>query len=174
MIKNIRIKRANCYRQFNKQIGMSKNMNCKEELNLKYSKFKVQCWAIFAIFNIVLTFTACNKDKNNDCDNDNDNVIEYPSLKAVNQNNDNRSITSISLVGYEFNNLNITIGGSQTFVLDKGMPGGYSDINVQISHKYSAWSGSVSKKINFNTGETTTITLKGCLSFEGCQGFSLE
>jgi hypothetical protein len=147
-------------------------MNCNKELILPHSKSKVKCWAIFAIFGIALAFTACNRDKNNDIDNDD--VVEYPSLKVVNQNNDNRSITSVSLVGYEFNNLNITIGGSQTFVLDKGMPGGYSDINIIVSHKYSVWSGSVNKKVNFNDGKTTTITLKGCLTFEGCQGFYLE
>lgn len=143
-------------------------MNSDKELNLTHSKSEVQWWAIFIIFSIVLTFTACNKDKNND------KVVEYPSLKVVNQNIDNRSITSVSLVGYEFNNLNITIGGSQTFLLDKGMPGGYSEINIQVSHRYSAWSGSVSKKLNFNDGMIATITFKGCLNFEGCLGFYLE
>ena len=108
------------------------------------------------------------------CKKDNDSPKEYPSLKVVNQNNDSRSITSVSLVGYEFTNLSIAIGDSQTFTLDKGMPGGYIDINITVSHKYSAWSGSVSTKVNFNDGETTTITLKGCLAFEGCQGFYLE
>ncbi|MCH7658495.1 MAG: hypothetical protein IIB05_09300 [Bacteroidetes bacterium] len=92
----------------------------------------------------------------------------------MNQNNDSRSITSVSLVGYEFTNLSIAIGNSQTFTLDKGMPGGYSDINIIVSHKYSAWSGSVSTKVNFVDGDTTTITFKGCITFEGCEGFYLE
>ena len=145
-------------------------MNCRKELSLTHSKSKVQWWAIFAILGIVIAFTACDKDK----DDDGVVVEEHPFLNVVNQNNDSRSITSVRLVGYEFNNLSIAIGDSQTFTLDKGMPGGYSDINITVSHKYSAWSGSVSTKVNFNDGETTTITLKGCLTFEGCQGFYLE
>ena len=145
-------------------------MNCNKELNLTHSKSKVHWWAIFLIFGIVLAYSACDKD--NDSDKDNDIVVEYPSLKVVNQNNDNRSITSVSLVGYEFNNLSITIGGSQTFVLDKGMPGGFSDINIKVS--FGTPSGSVSTKVNFNKGAITTITLKGCITYEGCKGFYLE
>lgn len=144
-------------------------MNCDKELNSTLSKSKVQWWTIFAIFGIVFAFTACEKDKK-----DNDGPEEHPSLKVVNQNNDSRSITSVSLVGYEFTNLSIAIGNSQTFTLDKGMPGGYSDINIIVSHKYSAWSGSVSTKVNFVDGDTTTITFKGCITFEGCEGFYLE
>ena len=53
------------------------------------------------------------------------------------------------------------------------MQGGYSDINVTVSYKYGS-SGFTSTKVNFNDGETTTVTLKGCISFEGCQGFYLE
>jgi len=69
-------------------------MNCDKESNFTHSKSRVQWWSIFAIFGIVIAFTACDKD------NDNVPVDEYPSLKVVNQNNDNRSITSIKLVGY--------------------------------------------------------------------------
>jgi len=52
------------------------------------------------------------------------------------------------------------------------MPGGYSDINITVS--YGTPSGSVSTKVNFNNGENTTITFKGCITFEGCNGFYLE
>lgn len=136
----------------------------------KITKFKAQWWAIFAIFGIVLTFTACDED--DECPSPS--PEEYPSLKVVNQNNDSRIITAVKLVGYEFENLSIPIGDSQIFTLDDGMPGGYEDLNITVSHKYSAWSGSESIKVNFNDGETTTITLKGCLTFEGCDGFYLE
>jgi len=145
-------------------------MNCKKELNLKHSKSKIKWWAIFAIFGIVLAFTACDKD--NDCDCDSDSVEQYPSLKVVNQNSDNTSITSVSLVGYEFNNLLITIGNSQTFSLDKGMSGGYSNINIKVT--YGTPSGSINTNANFTKGAITTITLKGCISYEGCTGYYLE
>ncbi len=144
-------------------------MNCIKELNLKQSKPKVYWGTIFAIFGMLLAFTACNKE------NDDNDLEEYPFLKVVNQTNDSnsRSITSVELVGYEFANLNIKEGSSQTFDLDSGMPGGYEDVNINVR-----LSGPqiVLKNIqvNFNKGETTTITMKGCISYEGCNGFYLE
>jgi len=77
---------------------------------------------------ILLTFTACNKD------DDNIIVEKYPSLEVATQNK--WIITSVRLVGYEFANLNIAIDDSQTFTLDKGMPGGYDDININVGFKY--------------------------------------
>ena len=67
----------------------------------------------YAIFVIVLAFTACSSGDD-----------EVPSLKVVNQSADNKVITTVRLVGYEFVNLNIGIGDSQTFTLGEGMPGG--------------------------------------------------
>ena len=88
-------------------------MNCDKDLEKTHSKSKVHWWAILAIFGMVLAFTACEKD----CDCPEDKPEEYPSLKIVNQNNDSRIITAVRLVGYEFNNLSINIGDSQTFTL---------------------------------------------------------
>ena len=148
-------------------------MDYNKELNLTHSKTKAQWWAIFAIFGIVLAFTACEKD----CNCPEDNPEEYPSLQVVNQLNDYwRSITGVSLVGYEFGNLNIEPNGdSQTFVLDDGMSGGYEDIFVKVSYiRYSGVGASASIKVDFNKGETTTITLTGCSGSEGCDGIYLE
>ena len=144
-------------------------MNYDKELNLTHSKSKVQWRAIFAIFVIVLSFTACDKDSIV--------IEEYPSLKVENQLNDSwRPITRVSLVGYEFNNLNIEpYGDSQTFVLDEGMSGGYEDINVTVRYiRYSGVGSSASIKVDFNKGDTTTITLTGCSGAEGCPGIYLE
>lgn len=150
-------------------------MNYDKDLSLLFSKTKPYVGIIFAFFIISLTFTACNKSC--DCDDENNNEIneEHPTLKVKNQNNDKRVITSIQLIGYEFTNLKIEVGDSQDFLLDKGMSGGYSDINIEVSYKYGGYpTASVSKKVDFKSGDITTITLKGCISFEGCTGFYLE
>ena len=146
-------------------------MNCDKEINLTHSKFIAQWWAIIALFSIALTFTACEKD----CACDEDGVDEYPSLKVVNQNSSKRIITSVSLVGYVFTNLSIEVGDSQTFTLEEGMPGGYSDIHISVSYKYGGYpTASRSINVDFSDGETTTITLKGCTGAEGCDGLYLE
>ena len=143
-------------------------MNSNKELILIRSKSKVQWWTYFVIVSFILAFNACEKD------NDNENGEEYPYLMVVNQNTNDRSITTVQLVGYEFNNLSISVGNSQTFVLDKGMPGGYKDINIKVGFNHAYTTGYVSKKVNFNKGEITIITFKGCISYEGCDGFYLE
>jgi len=78
-------------------------------------------------------------------------------------------------VGYEFNNLNITSGNSQTFALDSGMQGGYENINIIVIYgdPYSP-SNSISTRVNFYKGKTRTITLEGCIDYEGCDGHYLE
>ena len=147
------------------------SMNFDKELKLTHSKSKAQWWAILVIFGIFLTFTAC--------DTEDDFVVieEYPSLKVENQLNDYwRSIYRVSLVGYEFYNINIEPDGdSQTFVLDEGMSGGYEDIFVKVSYiRYSGVRTSTSIKVNFKQGETTTIMLTGRSGCEGCPGIYLE
>ena len=123
---------------------------------------------IFSIL-ILFVFSACNKENNDD------EIEEYPFLKVVNKTNDsnNRSITSIELIGYEFANLNITEGSSQTFNHASGMTGEYEDVNINVR-----LSGPQivmrNIQVNFKSGETTTITMKGCISYEGCNGFYLE
>jgi hypothetical protein len=98
----------------------------------------------------------------------------YPSLRVANQNTDDRTITAVRFVGYDFNNLKIEIGDSQTFILDQGMPGGYENINVVVHYARTVQSGSANILVNFKNDVTETVTLKGCISFSGCQGFYLE
>jgi len=74
-----------------------------------------------------------------------------------------RSITRVSLVGYEFN---IASGDSQTYALDSGMQGGYENIIVIYGNLYYS-SNSVSTKVNFYKGKVRTITLEGCTDYEG-------
>ncbi len=146
-------------------------MNYDNEINLTHSKSKAQWWAIIAFFGIALAFTACEKD----CICDENGADEYPSIKVMNQNNSKRIITSVRLVGYEFTNLSIDVGDSQTFTLVEGMPGGYSDIHISVSYKYGGYpTASRSINVDFSAGETTTITLKGCTGAEGCDGLYLE
>jgi len=144
-------------------------MKRNKESKLTLLKSKNKWWAIFAILGIVLTFTACE----NDCNFPEDKPEEYPFLKVTNLTNDGKSITTVKLVGYEFTNLNITEGSSQTFNLDSGMSGGYKDvnINVRLSGPQIVWR---KIQVNLNKGQTTTITMKGCISYEGCKGYYLE
>lgn len=148
-------------------------MNYNKKLKLAHSKSKVQWWAIFAIFGIFLAFTAC--EKKSVSEKESDPVEEYPSLKVENRVSDDRSIYSVRLVGYEFNNLNIGSGDSQTFSLDNGMQGGYENLNIKViyGNPYRP-SNSISTKVNFYKGKIRTITLEGCIDYEGCHGHYLE
>ena len=124
----------------------------KSKLNLRKMVAIAICLAGVTIF------SGCDKDNANSSKDNG-----YPSLMIVNQYA--ASITSVSLVGYEFNTLSISTGQSQTFALDKGMPAGYKDINVSVTYRTSSYPGttssSTSKKFDFKNGETTTITLNG-------------
>lgn len=146
-------------------------MNNDKKLNSTRSEAKVQWWTILAFFGMVLAFTACKKDSYSP----EDTPEQYPSLMVANQVADDwKYITSVRLIGYEFTNLNIPVGDSQTFTLDKGMSGGYEDINVIVVYNIGyIHTQSKSIKVNFTKGEATTITLKGCTG-EGCDGIYLE
>jgi len=93
---------------------------------------------------------------------------------VVNQNTDSYPITAVRLVNYEFNSLEIDVGDSQTFTLDDGMPGGYSDINIIVSYRRAGNQYSMNIEKDFTDGETTTVRMKGCISAEGCGGLYLE
>nr|WP_319571439.1 hypothetical protein [uncultured Draconibacterium sp.] len=148
-------------------------MNKSKKFSLLHFKSLVKRLTFVVFIGTIIVMTACSKD--NDKDESEDNTEVFPSLKITNQNTDSRLITSVKLVGYEFNNLSIDVDDSQTFILDEGMSGGYSNINVTCSYKYGAYPvASKSIKVDFSNGKTTTITFKGCISFEGCSGFYLE
>jgi hypothetical protein len=138
---------------------------------LSRRKSNIHCVVILTFFVIVLTFTACDKN------DDNLTLEKYPLLKVENQLKDYwRPIIGVSLVGYKFGNLNIEPkGDSQTFILDKGMSGGYGNIYVSVSYiRYSGVWSSASIKVDFTKGDTTTIVLTGCSGAEGCSGIFLE
>ena len=107
----------------------------------------------FFIFFSVVFFNCDNGDNKNQ-------ATSYPSLKIVNQLSTNGRVTSVSLVGYTFNSLSIQKDESQTFALDKGMPAGNNNINVEVGY-YSGTAFSTNNKFNFKNGETRTITIKG-------------
>ena len=101
----------------------------------------------------VLFITACDNDNN------------YPSLKVVNGTGfGGYTITQVSLVGYEFNSIYIVPGSSQTFFLDKGMPGGYSNILVRVKYGPPGSLWYVSNNFNFSNGKTRTVTFKGSMA----------
>ena len=83
---------------------------------------------------------------------------EHASFTVVNQK-DIITITEISLVGYKFETLSIGLGESKTFVLDKGLNGGYDNVNVSFSWTCGGrgWSGNTT--INFLDGQTNRIAL---------------
>lgn len=64
-------------------------------------------------------------------------------------------IVLVSLLNYEFSNINISYGESKTFTLDKGMPAGYDDVYVTVQFGYAAYS----IKKDFKEGGTTVIQL---------------
>ena len=86
----------------------------------------------------------------------------YPTLKISNtsQCSSPLTITSVSLVGYQFNSLSLIGGENQTFSLSNGMNGGYNDINVNVGYRYGnrGWSSSI--KVNFENGVETSIFLR--------------
>ena len=123
---------------------------------------------LFIVGILVFAFIACDKDK--------DSTEKYPSLKVVNQNDESEKITisSVVLVGYEFNNLSIAKGNSQSFTLTEGMPAGYNDINVVVKYYAVGQNRSSSIKINFTNGQTSSVTLRGSISGEGSKNFYME
>ena len=126
---------------------------------------------LLAILAIALTLTAC--DENEDIVPVP--VVEHPSLMVVNESTENSLITSVSLVGYTLGSLSIAPGSSQTFVLDKGMSGGYEDININVRFRAQNTSyGTESISVSFSVGKTKTIKLKGCHGANACTGFYLE
>ena len=98
-----------------------------------------------------------------------------PSLTIINNSNTDKVITNVSLVGYEFSNLNIEFGNSQTFILDKGMSAGYTNINVDINFMCGGRIWTASESVNFNNGNVTTMNFLHCFNTAGyCRGVCFE
>ena len=89
------------------------------------------------------------------CSSSNDDTT--PSLTIVNQNS-SFPIIEVSLVGYKFENLNITSGISKTFQLSNGIDGGNANVNVQIiiscGRKMPLYRNTT---LDFSTNQTITI-----------------
>ena len=114
---------------------------------------------------IALTFSACYEHET---------IVtggsDYPSLSVFNQmriiSPSRAGITTVSLVGYEFDSLSIGPNGDyQIFILDKGMSAGYEDINVTVKYILSNTRGpviqdSTSIIVDFTDRETTVISLR--------------
>jgi len=129
---------------------------------------------MLAIIAIAFIFTACDEG-DEITPNTPPSLEEYPSLMVVNESTENSLITSVSLVGYTLGSLSIEPGSSQTFVLDKGMSGGYEDININVRFRAQNTSyGTESISVSFSEGKTKTIKLKGCHGANACTGFYLE
>jgi hypothetical protein len=111
----------------------------------------------FFVFSVIIGIFVFISSCDNGNGNGNGNSYSYPSLKLVNQSSGG-PITSVKFVGYEFNNLNITAGNSQTFALMNGMLGGYNNINIVIIYDSGHY---LNKNFSFLNGNTTTVTLKG-------------
>src|SRR5690625_5034309 len=120
---------------------------------------------------LVLTIMSCSENSVSTVEPHEEHTI----LKVANQVTDNRYISSVHLVGYKFDNIHIPSGKSQTFILDKGMRGGHDNINVIVNYRTSRTpTNNQRTSVNFKNGEITTIALKGCISYEGCSGYSLK
>ena len=73
----------------------------------------------------VILLTSCNSPTSCDMEGG-----DAPSLKVT--NNACLTISSVSLVGYDFQNLAIAENESKTFTLADGLPAGLDDVNVNV------------------------------------------
>ncbi len=128
---------------------------------------------IIPLFLFFLFLSSCNSnvdnsnvDNNtntgNSTENTNDNTNKNAFLEIVNKYPD-FSISTIRLVGYSFEYLDILYNESKTFELTNGIPGGYDNVNVIISYNFirAVATNDYAKKVrcNFEKGKITTITL---------------
>lgn len=108
----------------------------------------------FLLLSVIL-LTSCSSPTS--CEQD---VEAFPKLKVTNAISCN-DINTVSLLGYNFENLAIAENESKTFTLSNGMPAGLEDVNIDVSGFNQArgkgFGGSIS--VNFAHGQTTSIKL---------------
>lgn len=80
---------------------------------------------------IMLTFFACNSDAENDNENQTNNT--YPTLKI--SSSYSGYIYRVGLAGYSFDDLRIENNESRLFELKNGIPGGNTNVNVNITFR---------------------------------------
>lgn len=94
-------------------------------------------------------------------------IIEiYPpppaTLRLVNQLEEELAITSWSMSGYEFDDLDIQPGESQPFELVNGMPAGYSGVTVTVILSSSTQSFSTVHRVDFEAGRISALLISEC------------
>ena len=98
------------------------------------------------------------------CKGNQDNSSSYPKLKVENAcsgSSDGFAITAVELVNYSFTPLDIKVGESRTFTLDKGMPGGYDDVLVVVHYGPSGAIRIYQIRKDFKDGDTTVVKIVG-------------
>ncbi len=82
---------------------------------------------------------------------------DAPSLKVTNSACGN--ILSVSLVGYDFQNLAIAENESKTFTLSDGIPAGLDNVNVNVTASYRnrGFNGDIS--VDFMSGQVASIKI---------------
>ena len=94
-------------------------------------------------------------------------IIEiYPpppaTLRLVNQLENNLTITSWRMSGYEFNDLEIRPGDSRPFELVNGMPEGYKGLTITVIISSSTQSFLTTHRIDFESGKISTLLISEC------------
>jgi hypothetical protein len=115
----------------------------------------------FVLAGIVISCGAVDGDNN-----------QSSQLTVFNNANSDFTLTEISFVGYNFSDLNILFGQSQTFSLDDGFVGGTSNININVNFRCGPNGWAMSDSVNFNEGSETLVEFIQCS--EGGSGYCRE
>ena len=114
---------------------------------------------IYSLCFIMLTFFACNS--NTETDNQIPANNNYPTLKI--SSSYSGYIYRVGLAGYSFDDLRIENNESKSFELKNGIPGGNTNVNVNITFRpdeiHIDSRSPLSVKCNFQNGKTTTISI---------------
>ena len=86
-------------------------------------------------------------------DDDNDSL-----LRITNDANEDFRMTQISFAGYEFSDLNVQYGESQTFTLSEGLSVGSSNININTTYWCGSQRWTSSHTVDLNEGSTTSLS----------------
>ena len=83
-----------------------------------------------------------------------------------------QNISSVLLANYQFSNLSIAPGSSETFVLDQGLPNGTKSVRVELNISCGPHlSGSLSKSIDFSEETKANVQVVNCPQVNtGCCG----
>ena len=96
-------------------------------------------------------------------------------LRITNDANEDFRVTQISFVGYEFSDLNIQYGESQTYNLSDGLSVGSSNININISYICGPNGWTSTFNVDLIEGSTTSFDFVMCTSTAAyCRSVCLE